>query len=187
MRTPNGFTLIELLVVVAIIAILAAIAVPNFLNAQTRSKVSRTKADLRTTSVGAEMYAVDQNQYPASFDLKQFSTPIAYLSVGEVSDIFGNRHGELLGYVQAKDAAREQFLNDFDVHIYTDAQRDVIASHGYFLWSDGPDRINTALEIRQATFDDLVGVPNATRGYYYDPTNGITSRGDIMRSAKHRD
>jgi len=61
-----GFTLIELLIVVAIIAILAAIAVPNFLEAQTRSKVSRAKADLRTLQLGLEMYYVDNNSYPYS-------------------------------------------------------------------------------------------------------------------------
>src|SRR5690606_38076410 len=55
---------IELLIVVAIIAILAAIAVPNFLEAQTRSKVSRTKADLRSIAVALEAYAVDQTKYP---------------------------------------------------------------------------------------------------------------------------
>lgn len=60
----RGFTLIELLIVVAIIAILAAIAVPNFLEAQTRSKVSRTLSDMRTIRTGLESYAVDNNKYP---------------------------------------------------------------------------------------------------------------------------
>ena len=55
----NGFTLIELLVVVAIISILASIALPNFLEAQTRSKVARVKADLRTLAGAIEMYITD--------------------------------------------------------------------------------------------------------------------------------
>ena len=59
-----GFTLIELLIVVAIIAILAAIAVPNFLEAQTRSKVSRVIADMNTVRTGLEAYSVDYNTYP---------------------------------------------------------------------------------------------------------------------------
>jgi len=64
-RPPyRAFTLIELLIVVAIIAILAAIAVPNFLEAQTRSKISRAKADLRSLATGLESYFVDHNNYP---------------------------------------------------------------------------------------------------------------------------
>ena len=62
----KGFTLIELLIVVAIIAILAAIAVPNFLEAQVRSKVSRARSDMRSLATGIESYYVDNNQYPAS-------------------------------------------------------------------------------------------------------------------------
>ena len=64
MKRVKGFTLIELLIVVAIIAILAAIAVPNFLEAQVRSKVSRVKADQRSLANGLESYFVDNNDYP---------------------------------------------------------------------------------------------------------------------------
>ena len=64
LMNPKAFTLIELLIVVAIIAILAAIAVPNFLEAQTRSKVSRCMADMRSLATGVESYLVDHNHYP---------------------------------------------------------------------------------------------------------------------------
>ena len=61
----KGFTLIELLIVVAIIAILAAIAIPNFLEAQMRSKVARVKADQRSLATALETYYIDNNSYPA--------------------------------------------------------------------------------------------------------------------------
>ncbi len=64
----KAFTLIELLIVVAIIAILAAIAVPNFLEAQTRAKVSRVKADLRTLVTGLQSYRIDHHSYPEGTD-----------------------------------------------------------------------------------------------------------------------
>ena len=87
-KSNNAFTLIELLIVVAIIAILAAIAVPNFLEAQTRSKVSRAQADLRSIATALESYAVDNNKYPPnpirtdSFNITpyQVTTPIAYIT-----------------------------------------------------------------------------------------------------------
>jgi prepilin-type N-terminal cleavage/methylation domain-containing protein len=62
-NTVKAFTLIELLIVVAIIAILAAIAVPNFLEAQTRAKVARVKNDHRTIATALESYYVDNNSY----------------------------------------------------------------------------------------------------------------------------
>ena len=64
MKSKTGFTLIELLIVVAIIAILAAIAVPNFLEAQTRSKVARSLADMRSIATAIESYRVDNNKLP---------------------------------------------------------------------------------------------------------------------------
>jgi len=64
----RAFTLIELLIVVAIIAILAAIAVPNFLEAQTRAKVSRARSDMRSIAIAIESYRVDHNSYPEGTD-----------------------------------------------------------------------------------------------------------------------
>jgi type II secretion system protein G len=98
--SARGFTLIELLIVVGIIAILAAIAIPNLLAAQTRAKVSRAKADLRTIANSMEAYAVDQNGYPPDFDsgiypgypfavgeyntYRLLTTPVAYIATAPV-------------------------------------------------------------------------------------------------------
>ena len=67
-KRVSAFTLIELLIVVAIIAILAAIAVPNFLEAQTRAKVSRVKADERSFATAMEAYTVDHNRCSPTFN-----------------------------------------------------------------------------------------------------------------------
>ncbi len=63
-RDQKGFTLIELLIVVAIIGIIAAIAIPNLLNAIDRAKQKRTMADIRSMGTATEAYAVDVNFYP---------------------------------------------------------------------------------------------------------------------------
>jgi type II secretion system protein G len=90
----SAFTLIELLIVVAIIAILAAIAVPNFLEAQTRAKVGRVYADFRSLATALEAYRVDQSNYPPSHSpmengefiepperrLRPLTTPMAYMT-----------------------------------------------------------------------------------------------------------
>lgn len=95
MNNRYGFTLIELLIVVAIIGILAAIAVPNFLNAQMRAKVARTVSDMKSLHTAMEAYFLDNNHYPPDYDSGQvpgvpgqpdemlsyskLTTPVAYM------------------------------------------------------------------------------------------------------------
>jgi len=109
MNTPRAFTIIELLVVVSVIAILAAIALPNFLEAQTRAKVARAKADMGAMGTALEMYVVDWNKYPHCNNniisarrpnnagvveadelpiLERVSSPIAYVSNSFFADPF---------------------------------------------------------------------------------------------------
>ena len=64
MRKQKGFTLIELLIVVAIIGIIAAIAIPNLLNAINRGRQKRTMGDIRTLATAVEAYTVDFGFYP---------------------------------------------------------------------------------------------------------------------------
>jgi len=68
MRKKEGFTLIELLIVVAIIGILAGIAIPNFLGARKKARVSRAFADMRTIGTALESYMVDHDVYPSTTD-----------------------------------------------------------------------------------------------------------------------
>ena len=74
MRKERGFTLIELLIVVAIIGIIAAIAIPNLLNAIDRSKQKRTMADMRSAGTACEEYSIDNNYYPVATSQGNIST-----------------------------------------------------------------------------------------------------------------
>lgn len=99
----KGFTLIELLIVVAIIAILAAIAVPNFLEAQTRSKVTRTWSDMRSINQAFQMYVIDWQtppslgyvgwfalymdpKDPTTKTVNDLTTPVAYMTAIPIDD-----------------------------------------------------------------------------------------------------
>ncbi len=66
-RQPRGFTLIELMVVVAILAILAAILIPNFIHARVESQTVACEGNLKHIATALEEYAVDHNgQYPGA-------------------------------------------------------------------------------------------------------------------------
>ncbi len=82
-RRSYGFTLIELLIVVAIIGILAAIAVPNFLDAQMRAKISQVESNMKALSTASMMYKYDHGEFPLhdhTYNCRGLSTPVAYIA-----------------------------------------------------------------------------------------------------------
>ncbi len=199
-----GFTLIELLIVVAIIAILAAIAVPNFLEAQVRSKVSRVKADMRTLATAIEAYAVDSNHYPLGYpcgtpgskaigvaqiaNCSELSTPVAYITSTRLLDPFSPDKSIMGSSYQATyKPPYTYFYQNFEQGSgwmkwqspFTPGLNQVNLKCWY-LESWGPDRTQG--------FADwwilspwVTTSPPATIDELYDPTNGTVSRGDICR------
>ena len=88
----KGFTLIELLIVVAIIGIIAAIAIPNLLNAIDRGKQKRTMADLRSMGTAIEEYSIDNNFYPVAANIAELSSQVtpSYIRALPAGDGWGN-------------------------------------------------------------------------------------------------
>lgn len=198
-RRISGFTLIELLIVVAIIAILAAIAVPNFLEAQVRAKVSRAKTDMRTLATGLEAYHVDNNGYADIFTRMQaITTPIAYLTkipedpfrVQQEHDPgrFWRQGYYRYGAMPIDHPSRWALSSvgpDTDIDTYSNDNPD---SENQGTW----EPYNGALRFYPGYSDDLFSdagaLVNAIRFKYisYDATNGTVSNGDIFRLSDHQ-
>ena len=77
MRRQRGFTILEVLIVVAIIGIIAAIAIANYLNAAQRTRQKKTMADIRSIGVAWESRAVDTKAYNAA-GFTMPATPLTY-------------------------------------------------------------------------------------------------------------
>jgi prepilin-type N-terminal cleavage/methylation domain-containing protein len=92
-----GFTLVEIMIVVAIIALLAAIAVPNFLRARKRSQATRILEDLRIIDSAIDQYAIENNK--STGDTVQWADVQSYVKKGSVlynsggTDLFQNFYG----------------------------------------------------------------------------------------------
>ncbi len=198
-RRESGFTLIELLIVVAIIAILAAIAVPNFLEAQVRAKVSAIKADQRTLRTALESYCIDNKCYPQSDILSRnrrktaarkdcgwnaLTTPVSFIQSIPL-DKFGKKATQ----------GKEVFSKPF-IRLYSGAPGENVKSKArYFVMlSVGPgqnpefipsnhnkllatEKVNSTLLLK---CDPKNGPVGTHQGIPYDPTNGSVSNGGIF-------
>jgi prepilin-type N-terminal cleavage/methylation domain-containing protein len=202
----RGFTLIELLIVVAIIAILAAIAVPNFLEAQMRAKVSRVRSDFRTLAIALEAYYVDWNSYTFldtgdSWSVRggwyQLTSPVAY-TTSIPHDPFGESR-----YADGTKRLDDMYeLGSGAVGVGTAGQ---VGSPGKGIPADtwemscvGPDHRDDTLDTanfgpgHQYTWNEAsypwTSIPANNPAavaealtLLYDPTNGTVSRGNILR------
>jgi len=163
----NSFTLIELLIVVAIIGILAAIAVPNFLNAQMRATIAKMETDMKALGDALFMYRIDNRCYFAQMssnpyqELRRLTTPISYIP-RIPQDPFRRPNAK---YVST--------TSNYDYSSYGPECKTDWLLHGI-----GPDT------------DEDIGVGNygpATadlfKGLLYHPSNGIVSSGDVIHTS----
>ncbi|MBN1867425.1 prepilin-type N-terminal cleavage/methylation domain-containing protein [Candidatus Sumerlaeota bacterium] len=220
---PSAFTLIELLIVVAIIAILAAIAVPNFLEAQTRSKVSRARSDMRTIATALEGYMVDNNHYPPNPPLNGgfyvtpivLTTPQAYITSWPVDPFKMKKN---LSKNLAPSFQDQELYYDYYTIITTPEYFGILAETGedvfvlavdasgalasaanrrarekygrWLQWSVGPDaKFWIAADDFNNPLNSSAGLKAPAHlpwGYSfdvpYDPSNGSTSFGNLIRS-----
>ncbi len=64
-NAERGFTLVELMVVVAIVALLAAIIIPNYVHSRAQAAVAQSEANLKQIATALELFHTDFEQYPA--------------------------------------------------------------------------------------------------------------------------
>jgi type II secretion system protein G len=200
----RAFTLIELLIVVAIIAILAAIAVPNFLEAQTRAKVTRCMADMRAIGNAIETYFVDNGKppqdeqphawRPSSEYLSVLTTPVCYIAslppdpFATMGIVAGSGENESHGTYNYHGYGPEDAESNPDA--WWSIERTIQKGFRWSLATVGPSRTYsapTADWTNMIPWNILAVIPGDAHNtylYLYDPTNGTRSRGYVMYTNK---
>ncbi len=184
----HAFTLIELLIVVAIIGILAAIAVPNFLNAQTRARVARVMGDHQAIGSALELYSLDHNIFPWPIGngqghspysvyieyVHELTTPVAYINQVAFTDIFKPQREKTNWYPDDTVFSYQyvSYNGSWARLSNVSSAMGGIYYPGYCISSYGPDRGANGVE-----WHPITGDPNSI----YAPSNGLVSNGDIGR------
>lgn len=203
-----GFTLIELLIVVAIIGILAAIAIPNFLEAQVRAKAARVIAELRTADVALSAYYVDNNNFPPDRNysteattgppsdwtlgaLLFLSTPISYVTDVSFKDPFQEELDVASGPFGPEPPDYKYYMCGVLAGPYRSWGMAVapacppLPRPACVLQSYGPDHNYDGSEWVICGLDLPLTHPVfgsiTGRDLIYDPSNGTMSWGDIIR------
>jgi prepilin-type N-terminal cleavage/methylation domain-containing protein len=115
-RGREGFTLVEIMIVVAIIALLAAIAVPNFLRARKRSQASRILQDLRLVDSAIDQYAIETNKVTGnSVDWTDIK---GYLKVG--SKLYNTTGTDMFGRAFNGGSFTVDFIPRLDSNTFAD-------------------------------------------------------------------
>lgn len=187
----TAFTLIELLIVVAIIGILAAIAVPNFLNAQARAKTSRARSDIRNMEQTVTLYILDNGKRPIDCDDPGADQYFGGMPCGRsgvdfpawVKDIpeFGSA-SRFMSFAQYKifttpiaymtSPPMDAFCGNCALSYNTRFSSGLKQSESYTFSSIGADKMT-------GDWGFFYLPATSYRGAQYDPSNGIISRGDI--------
>jgi prepilin-type N-terminal cleavage/methylation domain-containing protein len=186
-KRHQAFTIGELIIVLIIIGILAAIAIPNFLEGSYRSPVTKVKSASRSLATAIEAYYVEHKAYPAMRPMTSFTKKAKRLSKVGGLTLMSIEPGRpdiglaglttpvaFISELPMDECAQKNVKLKVPLAYYTD-------DNGWILFSPGNDKdydLNPARD-----YDSSIPQPSehliitAT----YDPTNGTNSDGDVWR------